>query len=87
VKKISFALMITLLFGSLVAGEPTISIQNLTFDSYLFGGFNRYDVEVTAIIAMLMMVLIVSIPVWCKHWSTLANLQISYRNESDRRGV
>ena len=66
------ALMITLIFGSLVAGEPTFSLQNLSFDSYLFGGFNRYDVEITAIIAMLMMVLIVSIPVWTKDWSRLA---------------
>jgi hypothetical protein len=65
-------LMITLIFGSLVAGEPTFSMQNLTFDSYLFGGFNRYDVEITAIIAMLIMVLIVSIPVWFKDRSTLA---------------
>ena len=39
---------------------------------HLFGGFNRYDVQIVAIFAMLVMALIVSIPIWNKNRSTLA---------------
>lgn len=66
-------LVITLSFGSLDARLlPTLSTHNATFGSYLFGGFNRYDVQIVAIFAMLVMALIVSIPVWNKNRSTLA---------------
>ena len=65
-------LMITLLFGSLDGGLPTLSTNNAIFGSYLFGGFNRYDVQSVAIFAMLVMALVVSIPVWNKNRSTLA---------------
>jgi hypothetical protein len=65
-------LVITLFFGSLDAGLPTFSMRNAAFGSYLFGGFNRYDIQTVAIFAMLVMALIVSIPVWNMNRSTLA---------------
>jgi hypothetical protein len=64
------ALVVTLIFGSLVMGLPTFSIKNATFDSYLFGGFNRYDVQLVAIFAMLVMALITSIQVWSRKRNT-----------------
>ncbi len=66
------SLVIILIFGSLKAGLPTLSISNAAFNSYLFGGFNRYGVQTIAIFGMLVMALIVSIPVWNKNRSTLA---------------
>ncbi len=63
-------LVLTLLFGSLDAGLPTLSTHNAIFGSYLFGGFNRYDVQTVAIFAMLVMALILSISVWNKNRST-----------------
>lgn len=63
-------LVITLLFGSIDAGLPTLSTHNAIFSSYVFGGFNRYYVQTVAIFAMLFMALVVSIPVWNKNWST-----------------
>lgn len=66
------SLVITLSFGSLDLGLPTISMRNAAFDSYLFAGFNRYDVQITAIFAMLVIALITSISVWKKNFSTLA---------------
>ncbi len=63
-------LVLTLLFGSLDAGLPTLSTHNAIFGSYLFGGFNRYDVQIVAIFAMLVMALILSISVWNKNRST-----------------
>jgi hypothetical protein len=66
------ALVFTLVFGSLKAGWPTFSMHNATVGNYLFGGFNRYDVQTIAIFAMLVIVLIVSIPVWNKNRGTLA---------------
>jgi hypothetical protein len=57
------ALVITLIFGTLVIGVPTFSLHYAAFDSYLFGGFRRSDVQIVAIFAMLVMALIVSIPV------------------------
>lgn len=64
------ALVVTLIFGSLAIGLPTFSIKNATFDSYLFGGFNRYDVQLVAIFAMLVMALIASIQVWSRNKNT-----------------
>lgn len=66
------ALVTILIFGNLNADGSTFSMQNVTFDSYLFGGFSRYKVQVVAIFAMLIMALIVSISVWNKSWSTRA---------------
>jgi hypothetical protein len=66
------ALVITLVFGSLDTGRPTFSMHNATVGSYLFGGFNRYDVQIVAIFAMLVMALIVSNLIWNKNRSTLA---------------
>ena len=66
------ALVITLIFGSLNAGWPTFSMHNAVSGSYLFGGFNRYDVQTVALFAMLVMALIVSIPVWNKNRDALA---------------
>lgn len=66
------ALVFTLIFGSLAMGLPTFSMHNATFGSYLFGGFNRYNIQIVAIVAMLTMALIVSIPVWNKNRNTLA---------------
>lgn len=63
---------VILIFGSLVAGSPTLSMHNATYSSYLFGGFNRYDVQVIAIFVLLLIALIVSMPVWNKSRSTLA---------------
>ena len=66
------ALAITLIFGSLDAGWPTFSMHNAVSGSYLFGGFNRYDVQTVAIFAMLVLALIVSVPVWNKNRGALA---------------
>jgi|GEM_PF-1653543 len=66
------SLVITLIFGSLNAGWPTFSMHNAVSGSYLFGGFNRYDVQTVALFAMLVMALIVSVPVWNKNRGALA---------------
>lgn len=66
------ALVVTLIFGGLNAGEPTFLMHNATFDGFLFGGFNRYLVQTVAILAMLIMALAVSIPLWSENRSTLA---------------
>ncbi|MFC5520589.1 hypothetical protein [Polaromonas jejuensis] len=65
-------LVATLIFGNLHAGLPTLSTFNATSGSYLFGGFNRYDAQIVAIFSMLLMMLIVTIPVWSKNRNTFA---------------
>ena len=66
------ALVITLIFGNFHAGLSTLSTSNATFESYLFGGYNRYGAQMVAIFAMMVMALIVTIPVWSKNRNTLA---------------
>ncbi len=43
----------------------------LIWGKYIFGGFNRYDVQTVSIFAMLVMALIVSFSVWIKNLHTL----------------
>lgn len=62
------ALVLTLLFGNFHGG---FSIHNQLFDSYLFGSFRRYDSQIAAIFALLLMAMIVSFPVWSQSRSTL----------------
>jgi hypothetical protein len=49
-----------------------VLVISLLLGRYLFGGFNRYDVQIVAIFAMLVMALVVSIPVWSKNQATLS---------------
>jgi len=64
-------LVIILLFGSLDAGSPVFLIKNFFSDSYLYGGYRRYDIQITAVLAMLIIALFVSVPVWSKNRDAL----------------
>jgi len=63
------ALMAILLFGSLDAGMPTYLLNNITSESFIYGGFRRYEIQITALFALLLMVLAVSGSLWGKHRS------------------
>lgn len=64
-------LVVTLLFGSLETGIPTFSLHNTFSDSFIFGGYNRYDIQIVALFAILIIAFILSIPVWNKNSNTL----------------
>lgn len=66
------ALTIILLFGTLVGEESIVLVENITSESYFYGGYTRYVIQITAVVAMLLMALIVTSTSWYAKWHRLA---------------
>lgn len=74
-----FAIPILAMIGYVKTHRPffaqvglAVLMVTLLLGKFIFGGFDRYDIQTVAIFAMLIMALIVSIPVWNENRSTVA---------------
>lgn len=56
-------LLLTLIFGGIVTDTPSFSLVNASSEGFLFGGVNRYTVQMSAIFTMLLLTCLLSIQV------------------------
>lgn len=65
-------LLSTLIFGGIVTGTPSLSLLNASSEGFLYGGVNRYTIQISAIFSMLSLISLLSIQKITRDKRTLA---------------